>query len=252
MIKGIFPALKPTLNLDFADTKTLDPRIEFTRATAATYYDGKTFAKAEENLFPYSQAFDNAAWLKSNTIVTANSTVAPDGTATADTLSGGAGTALKYLSTYDTNSTISNAAVAFSIYAKEGTHRYIQLSISGDATKYVNFDLNGSGSYAANGAGVTAIIDTAANGFLRCVAMMTTHSSTSRVYVTLQDSISAVREGTTSSTGNVYIWGAQLEKRSSVTAYTPTTTQPITNYLPVLMTAPAGVGGFNLYRFRVV
>jgi hypothetical protein len=33
----------------------------------------------------------------------------------------------------------------------------------------------------------------------------------------------------------VFVWGAQLEQRSAVTAYTPTTTQPITNYIPVLL-----------------
>jgi hypothetical protein len=35
----------------------------------------------------------------------------------------------------------------------------------------------------------------------------------------------------------VYIWGAQLEQRDQVTAYTPTTDQPISNYIPVLKTA---------------
>jgi hypothetical protein len=40
---------------------------------------------------------------------------------------------------------------------------------------------------------------------------------------------------------DIYLWGAQLEQRSSITAYTPTTTQPITNYIPVLQTAAAGV-----------
>ena len=42
----------------------------------------------------------------------------------------------------------------------------------------------------------------------------------------------------------VEVWGAQLEQRS-VTAYTPTTTQPITNYIPVLETAASGVARFD-------
>jgi hypothetical protein len=52
----------------------------------------------------------------------------------------------------------------------------------------------------------------------------------------------AVYSGTGST---IFVWGAQLEQRSSVTAYTPTTTQPITNYIPVLLTAPAGVARFE-------
>jgi hypothetical protein len=35
----------------------------------------------------------------------------------------------------------------------------------------------------------------------------------------------------------IEIWRSQLEQRSSVTEYTPTTTQPVTNYIPVLLTA---------------
>jgi hypothetical protein len=43
----------------------------------------------------------------------------------------------------------------------------------------------------------------------------------------------------------VEIWGAQLEQRSAATAYTPTTTQPITNYIPQLLTAASGVARFD-------
>jgi hypothetical protein len=49
-IQSNFPSIRPSLNLDFANTEQLDPRITFTRDTGATYYDGKTVAKAEENL----------------------------------------------------------------------------------------------------------------------------------------------------------------------------------------------------------
>jgi hypothetical protein len=38
-IQSNFPAIKPTLLLDFANVKALDPRITFTRASTATYFD---------------------------------------------------------------------------------------------------------------------------------------------------------------------------------------------------------------------
>jgi len=79
-----FPALKPSLLLDFANTKKLDSRVTFARASEGRYYDGQTVAKAEENLLQYSQEFDNAYWTKSATTVTANATAAPDGTTTAE------------------------------------------------------------------------------------------------------------------------------------------------------------------------
>jgi hypothetical protein len=50
---------------------------------------------------------------------------------------------------------------------------------------------------------------------------------------------------TTAGTESIYLWGAQLEQRSAVTAYQVTTTQAITNYIPVLQTAASGVARFD-------
>ena len=52
--KATAPSIRPSLLLDFANSKALDPRITFTRASTATYWDGHTTAKAEENLIPQS------------------------------------------------------------------------------------------------------------------------------------------------------------------------------------------------------
>ncbi len=41
------PDVRPSLLLDFANSKTLDPRITFTRGSTATYWDGHTTTKAE-------------------------------------------------------------------------------------------------------------------------------------------------------------------------------------------------------------
>jgi len=35
-----FPALKPSMVMDFANVKQLDPRVTYSRASTATYYDG--------------------------------------------------------------------------------------------------------------------------------------------------------------------------------------------------------------------
>jgi hypothetical protein len=50
---------------------------------------------------------------------------------------------------------------------------------------------------------------------------------------------------TANGTDGIFLWGAQLEQRSAPTAYQVTTTQPITNYIPVLQTAAAGVARFD-------
>ena len=38
-IRNSFPDVRPALNLDFANTKRLDPRITFTRSSTGTYVD---------------------------------------------------------------------------------------------------------------------------------------------------------------------------------------------------------------------
>lgn len=115
-IASLYPSINPSLLLDFANVKRLDPRITFTRTTTATYYDGVTTAKAEENLLTYSQEFDNAAWTKTSATVTANSDTAPDGTSTADTIaaSGANGTALQSFTAVAGDYT-------FSVYLKRKT-----------------------------------------------------------------------------------------------------------------------------------
>lgn len=207
-----FPAIRPSLNLDFANARALDPRITFSRASAATYYDGKTVAKAEENLLTYSQDFDNAAWIKANgATITANSSVAPDGTTTADTLT-------------------------FSSDSLSSVNRTAASSATGPYTFSVWLRVE-AGTLdvrirAGNGVSITVTATTVWQRF----SVTETLSGSSSVPVIMNAAPAS---------SSVYIWGAQLEQRSQVTAYTPTTTQPITNYIPVLQTAPAGVPRFD-------
>ena len=84
-ISANFPAILPSISLDFANSKVLDNRITFTRSTTGTYYNGYSSAVAEQNLLLQSQTFDNASWTKgADVTITANGATAPDGTATAD------------------------------------------------------------------------------------------------------------------------------------------------------------------------
>jgi hypothetical protein len=236
------PSIAPTLNLDFANTEILDPRITFTRASTATFYDGRTVAKAEENLLLRSQEFETGSWTKNNVTVTANNAVAPDGTSTADTMTASAGA---------NPHTITSAAIscpvgfAGSVYAKAGTASIIQLFVAGTATPYANFDLT-NGTAHGFGSGTTATIVNVGNGWYRCL-LVSTLTAASGFQIGIVTSTSAARAETWTAAGTetVLLWGAQAENRLFVTAYTPTTTQPITNYVPVLQTAAAGVARFE-------
>lgn len=209
-ITSNFPAIRPSLNLDFANTEVLDPRITFTRASTAAYYDGKTVAKAEENLILQSQAFStNWESLGSGTTFTASNATAPDGTTTAATIvATQAGSGRRYYTTL-----------------RNGVEHTISI--------YVKWVSGATGFTADLQNAQTSPALTITSSWQRFVWTVT--PSADRIWIDFQ----------TDGAGEFQIWGAQLEQRSSVTAYTPTTTAPIINYIPVLQTAAANVARFD-------
>jgi len=240
-IANNFPEIRPSLNLDFANVKALDSRVTFSRPTVGTYYDGKSVAKAEENLVLYSQEFENAAWTKQSVTVTANTVVAPDGTTTAETFTNSATTTAFWVYRSIASTPISSS---LSVFAKKGTTEFLGLGSSnaGGGSAVFNLDTGVVSSTAY----VTASIQSVGNGWYRCSIRNDTFAGTYFIISVLESDAGAGAIGSYTGTGkDLYIWGAQLEQRDTVTAYTPTTTQPITNYIPTLLTAPANTARFD-------
>lgn len=205
-----FPALKPSLLLDFASTKQLDNRITFTRSTPAVYYDGKTTAMAEQNLFTYSQAISNWARFGSAT-ATDNYAVAPDGTTTATRFqasSDGSGV-YQFINTPD------STVLTSTVYMKSNTGSSQTITLYGNG----------------GGAQTQMTVTTSWQRFTFTFTQNTTKST-------------GIYRNTGDNATDILMWGGQIEARSTATAYTATTTQPITNYIPVLLTA-----GGNQARF---
>jgi hypothetical protein len=241
-IQSNFPAIRPSLLLDFANSKRLDPRVTFTRASTATYYDGVTTAKAEENLLLRSEEFD-ATWTASNATVSANAGNAPDGAATAD---------LVYPTTTGNSRFIQQGAASlnqaivktYSVFAKASGMSWIFLFDSFSFDKRVWFDVT-NGVVGTTAANCTASIVNVGGGWYRCVVTTSlAFGGNGLLGIAVADADNSV-VATANGTDGVLLWGAQLEQRSAVTAYTPTTTQPITNYIPRLTTAPANVARFD-------
>ena len=251
-----YPTSRPALNLNFARSKVLDPRITFTRASTATYYDGVTTAKAEENLLPQSQDFTNATYWATNTAsvsYTANTTAAPDGTMTADTMTAAVGTGTRFGSGTGIYGITSGLVYTASLFVQAGTDTVVQLifptgQFGSDA--YANFDLS-AGTVGSVGASATATISSAGGTWYRCsITATATASSTASIgmgFVFTGNNSSAARlpSITTAGTETLILWGAQLEQRDAVTSYTATTTQQITNYIPVLLTAATNAPRFD-------
>lgn len=244
-----YPTIRPSLNLDFVNNKYLDPRITFTRSSTAKYFDGKTVHKAEENLLIRSEEFDNAAWVKSAATLLPNTTVGPFGTSTADTLT--ETTANAWHGVGENFNAVAGESYTLSVYAKYNTRQHLQLCLGYDGfntTYYANFDIQ-NGTLGTVGAGVTATIDHVGNSWYRCsitgTALSTSLTAGANVIIA-NSSSAAYAQGYTGSTSNsVYIFGAQVEQRSSVGPYQVTTTQPITNYQSTLVTASVNQPRFD-------
>lgn len=249
-IQNLYPNTDPTLLLDFASVKALDPRITFTRASTARYYDGVTTSKAEENLLVRSQEFETT-WSRVFSNVTANSTTAPDGTTTADTLTESSSGTNQANISQAVAVTINNA-YTLSVFVKQGTETFFQM-LFGQAgfgvNAFANFNVTtGAGAVGTVGSSASASIVDVGNGWYRCIMTATSTASSSSMpcQMNIVESTSATRAPEiTLNSGTIFLWGAQLEQRSAVTAYTPTTTQPITNYVPVLQTALANTARFD-------
>jgi hypothetical protein len=214
-----YGSVSPSLLLDFAATKRLDPRITFTRASTGTFYDANTTAKAEENLLLQSQAWATTPWfvnIGGSVTAVNNSASAPDTTTTATSLTFSA----QFGSQAQSVTTISGLSYTFSFWAKR---------ISGNTALHINhFDSATSSNTAF----------TITNDWVRYSVTVLGKSGGGAVQFGVQDR-------NASGFGEILVWGAQLEQRSAVTAYTPTTTQPITNYVPVLLTAQNNVARFE-------
>jgi hypothetical protein len=234
-------SIRPSLLLDFANTKTLDPRITFTRASTASFYDGKTVAKAEENLLLNSQGIGTAVWFNIGT-VSANSATAPDGTTTATTFTATAATGT--FGSYQ-NFTYLASTYTLSVYLKAGTYNFATVDLGNSGSPATAFNLS-TGAVIANAGGATSTITSVGSGWYRCTVTATMTAGANFPEIYLNGSASVIqRTWTAAGTESILAWGAQLEQRSAVTAYQVTTTAAITNYIPALQTAASGVPRFE-------
>jgi hypothetical protein len=203
-------------------------------------------AKAEENLLQYSQELNNAYWSKTNSTVTANSTTAPDGNSTADSINENSSTGEHRI--LSTTTAVSGNTYVLSVFVKQNSGtRYAavyQLTSANGWAAYVDLSNGNLASSVAIGSGVgSASVSSIGNGWYRVIVVFTATSTSLISSINLSNGTTGSYTG--DGTSSIYAWGAQLEQRSSVTAYTATTTAPITNYIPALQSAASGVARFE-------
>ena len=156
------------------------------------------YASVHTNTIKRSEEFDSVVWSKLNSAtVTANTTTAPDGTTTADTITFAA----------VTNSGLNQAPVISQISGNDYTFSVWIKRIGGTDT-----DIN---LLVSDGLGSTVRGKTATADWTRVEA---TRTSTNNAVGAVQ-----IRNATTS-VQSVYVWGAQFEEGSFASSYIPTTT----------------------------
>lgn len=255
-INANFPAIRPSLNLDFANSRALDPRITFARASSAMYYDdmgkyrqaatnearfdhdpvtgeckGLLIEESRTNLLTYSEQFDNAAWGRVGATISPNTTTAPDGTVTADKLIEDTTTGGHKVTQQVTFGT---GWVSFSVRAKAAERSKLRLYLTDLVSAVCAADIDlltceviGS-TFQTPWAGGFASIRNLGDGWCECVL-----AAPATQGVTKKAEIRAIyASGVDSYTGDgisgIYIWGAQLEAGAFPTSYIPTTSAQAT------------------------
>jgi hypothetical protein len=214
---------------------------------------------AEQNLTLNSQGnFTNAYWNKQNVTVTDNTVIAPDGTTTASTLTTSVGLATHDIVVTGTYAGTTAGTYTESWFIKPNTSNFVTVFLTYVSTQWVCATANlSTGTITQTGSSgastyVSSSITASTNGYYR-ITLTYSITSTSGMLPGVQINSSAtptygsfgIESWTALGTESVYIWGAQLEQRSSVTAYNATTTSALTNYIPQLLTAPINSPRFD-------
>jgi hypothetical protein len=208
-----------SLALDFMGG-TLDSRISFSRGSNATVVGSNGLIQyAPHNLLTYSEQFDNAAWTKTNATVSANVTIAPDGTLTADKLE----PATTASTSIYQSVVIATSSYTGSVYVKKGSGAsdanrfYLRDSTTSTTLLQVAIDYDTLIiTYVIGSTG--ASVQNVGNGWLR-VSLTITSSLT--IGNTLRYGVCFV--GNSETAGEfAYVWGAQLNEGALQPYYTTT------------------------------
>ena len=250
-----FPEEGPTLNLNFAGSKTLDPRITFSRTTTGTYMDdsglikvapadsprfdhryvngeieslGLLVEESRTNIVRKSEDLTIGIWDENGdgVTVTTNQAVAPDGNTTADKVAiktTDAGSKGVQSSTLSGSISGSGTAITSSIFCKADDHNYVRVEMQGGGnTGSINVDLSDGSLISEVSSPDSYKIEPYPNDWYRISVTSTTANTNVtalRVYLTDASGNSTF----TGTVGNgVFMWGGQHEIGAFATSYIPT------------------------------
>jgi len=260
-----YPTIEPSLRLDFANARALDPRITFTRASTATYvgangliktagedearFDhdpatgeslGLLLEKGSTNKMFYSEDFIGG-WGTNSVVKTADAGIAPNGETTADEIYATSSATNQGLTSRVFSSFTQNTWHTFTVFWKAGTSNGVNIQLpwndGGNAGVIANFLLDGNGDLQKNGnpGGYgnyevkNSFVEKYPNGWWRVgVTFRATQTpGSSNCSAWIYPSINS--NGTRGTNLTSYLWGVQIESTYNPTSYMPTTSTNTTS-----------------------
>lgn len=174
------------------------------------------------NNLTYSEQFDNAAWIKGATTISADIAKAPNASITADKIIANATTAQHYVSSSSVS--ISNGvSYTISVYLKAAGTNTAVISCANTNCGFPSVNLSNG---AITSGPVGSYSEYINNGWFRVVIPVTASSTTTTsVIIWVGTSSSYLGNGT----DGIYAWGAQFESGGTVDSYIATTSTALSS-----------------------
>lgn len=251
LIDGFGGGPVPALSLDFTNQSYImndagyqfQDLIRFSRTTAGTFVGSDGFIQntpisknlllwteeqenatwvknasfIQTNLLTYSQEFDNVAWTKGNATVTANTTVAPDGTTTGDTIAGVTAGAANFIRPATLPTAVATQ-YTFSIWVRAGTATTCSLIIR-DNTAATNLAVTSqivSGPGSVSGSPIVNVTGLSTTEWTRvAITLVSPATAGNAIQPTFYPETAL---SSTTAQSNI-IWGAQLVQGATAGDY---------------------------------
>ena len=209
------------------------PRFDYNPSTLAA--QGLLIEESRANSLTYSAQFDNAAWTKVNSSVTADAAVSPNGTSNADKLIEDSSVSVFHRTTSILVSSTSGTYTA-SVFLKAAERSFAFLAVTDNITgameRRINLATGVVDSTNVSGAGswtsITASSVNIGNGWWRLTITGTQGAGTALTTIVSIGDATGARVYTGDGTSGIFVFGAQLEAGAFPTSYIPTTTTALT------------------------